>query len=293
MRFVVIVAFVIIFQSKALANDDFKVVTVFTVIADIARNVAGDAALIESIIKPGAKIHGYQPTPRDMLKARDADLILQNGLNLELWFEKFFYQLKDVPIITLSDGINPLSIEEGPSAGKPNPHVWMSLDSAMVYVNNIRDSFMLHDRQNAKIYKTNAENYKKELKAAIAPLKARIEAIPKSQRWLVTSEGAFSYLVRDFDMQELFLWSINSDQQCTPQQVRKVIDTVRIHNIPVIFSESTVSDRPAKQIARESGARYGGVLYVDSLSENNGPVPTYLDMLRVTATTIAEGLEKR
>ena len=270
----------------------FKAVTTFTVIADMARNVAGDAATVESITKPGAEIHGYQPTPKDILRAQDADLILWNGLNLELWFEQFFRNLRDVPGVVLTEGIEPMGIAEGPYTGKPNPHAWMSLESALIYVNNIRDAFIKYDPGNAEVYRANAEKYKSEISAAVAPLRDRIAAIPEDKRWLVSSEGAFSYLARDFGMKELFLWPINADQQGTPQQVRKVIDTVRKHGITVVFSESTVSDRPAKQVARETGAKYGGVLYVDSLSEPDGAVPTYIDLLRVTASTIAEGLAK-
>ena len=281
------------FAGNALADDKFKVVTTFTVIADMARNVAGDAAIVESITKPGAEIHGYQPTPRDIIKAQGADLILWNGMNLELWFEQFFRNLKDVPGITLSDRVEPMGIAEGPYTGKPNPHAWMSLESAIIYVDNIRDGLVKYDPENAEIYKANAETYKAEITAAVAPLKEKILTIPAEDRWLVSSEGAFSYLARDFDMKELYLWPINADQQGTPQQVRKVIDTVRKNDIKVVFSESTVSDAPARQITRETGATYGGVLYVDSLSEPDGEVLTYIDLLRITAQTIADGLSKQ
>ena len=270
--------------------DKFKAVTTFTVIADMARNVAGDAANVESITKAGAEIHGYQPTPRDIIRAQDADLILWNGLNLELWFEQFFSNLSQVPSATLSDGIEPMGIAEGDYNGKPNPHAWMSLTSALVYVDNIRDAFVLHDPENAEIYKANARTYKQEITDAIAPLRAAILAVPVEKRWLVSCEGAFSYLIRDFDMQELYLWPINADQQGTPQQVRKVIDGVREHDISAVFCESTVSQSPAKQIARETNAQYGGVLYVDSLTKADGAVPTYIDLLRVTIETIAKGL---
>ena len=273
-------------------NDKFKAVTTFTVIADMARNVAGDAAVVESITKPGAEIHNYQPTPRDILKAQDANLILWNGLNLEQWFEKFFQNLKDVPSVVVSDGVEPMSIGEGPYSGKPNPHAWMSPSDALIYVDNIRDAFVKYDPKNAETYKANADAYKKKITDAIAPIRAELEAIPPEQRWLVTSEGAFSYLARDFGLKEVFLWPINADQQGTPQQVRNVIDTVKSENIPVVFSESTVSSKPAEQVARETGAKYGGVLYVDSLSDSNGPVPTYIDLLRVTSETIAGGLKQ-
>ncbi len=279
--------------NGAAADDDkFKAVTTFTVIADMARNVAGDAAVVESITKAGAEIHGYQPTPRDIIRAQDADLILWNGLNLELWFAQFFSNLSDVPSVTLTDGIEPMSIAEGEYDGKPNPHAWMSLSGALIYVDNIRDAFIAHDPENAETYTANAEAYKAEITAAITPLREAILAVPADQRWLVSCEGAFSYLVRDFEMQELYLWPINADAQGTPQQVRKVIDGVRANDIPAVFCESTVSQAPAEQVARETDAAYGGVLYVDSLTEADGPVPTYLDLLRVTTETIAEGLTK-
>ncbi|WP_400087586.1 metal ABC transporter substrate-binding protein [Yoonia sp. R78084] len=280
-----------VFSSAAMAQEDrFKAVTTFTVIADMAQNVAGDAAIVESITRAGAEIHGYQPTPRDIIRAQDADLILWNGLNLELWFEQFFSNLSDVPSVTLSDGITPLSISSGSYDGKPNPHAWMSLESALIYVDNIRDAFVEHDPDNAETYRANAEAYKAEITATIAPLRDRILAVPAEQRWLVSCEGAFSYLARDFGMQELYLWPINADQQGTPQQVRRVIDTVRENDIPAVFCESTVSQAPAEQVARETDAEYAGVLYVDSLTEADGPVPTYLDLLRVTTETIAAGL---
>ncbi|WP_235923333.1 metal ABC transporter substrate-binding protein [Brucella tritici] len=277
--------------SAALA-EKFKAVTTFTVIADIAQNVAGDAATVESITKPGAEIHNYQPTPGDLIKAQDTKLVLWNGLGLELWFEKFFSRLKDVPNAVVSDGVEPIDISEGPYRGKPNPHAWMSPNAALIYVDNIRDAFVKNDPANADTYKANAEAYKTKIKATIDPIRVQLMAIPEDKRWLVSSEGAFSYLARDFGLKELYLWPINADQQGTPQQVRKVIDAVRENNITAVFSESTVSPAPAEQVARETGAKYAGVLYVDSLSEPDGPVPTYIDLLKITSGTIAEGLKQ-
>ena len=271
-------------------GEKFKAVTTFTVIADMARNVAGDAAVVESITKAGAEIHGYQPTPRDIIRAQDADLVLWNGLNLELWFEQFFSNLSDVPGVTISEGIEPMSISEGDYDGKPNPHAWMSLSNALIYVDNIRDAFAEHDPDNAETYARNAETYKQQITETLGPLREAILAIPKQQRWLVTCEGAFSYLARDYQMQELYLWPINADSQGTPQQVRKVIDGVRNNDIKAVFCESTVNQAPAEQVARETGATYGGVLYVDSLTEADGPVPSYIDLLRVTSQTIVNGL---
>ena len=287
-----LVAALVFVPGAALAQDKFKVVTTFTIIADIASNVAGDAAVVESITKPGAEIHGYQPGPRDIVKAQDADLVLWNGMNLEQWFEKFFQNVKDVPQVVLSEGVEPMGIAEGPYTGKPNPHGWMSPNNALIYVENVRKALVQYDPANEATYNANAVAYSEQIRAMDAPLRARLDLIPESERWLVTSEGAFSYLARDYGLKELYLWPINADQQGTPQQVRKVIDAVRANKIPVVFSESTVSDKPAKQVAKETGAAYGGVLYVDSLSEADGPTPTYLKLLEVTVDTIAKGFGK-
>lgn len=276
----------------AAAAEKMKVVTTFTVIADIARNVAGDAAGVESITRPNAEIHEYSPTPGDLLRAQDADLVLYNGLNLELWFERFFRNLRDVPSVVVTEGVEPMGISEGPYSGKPNPHAWMSPANALIYVENIRAAFAERDPANAEIYAANAKAYKAQIEATAAPIRERLGAIPEQHRWLVTSEGAFSYLARDFGLKELYLWPINADAQGTPQQIKKVIDLVREYKIPAVFSESTVSADPAQQVARETGSQYGGVLYVDSLSDETGPVPTYLDLLRVTTETIAAGLAK-
>ena len=233
------------------ARKPFRVVTTFTVIQDIAQNVAGAAAIVESITKPGAEIHDYQPTPLDIVRAQSADLVLWNGFNLERWFEKFFQNVKDVPSVVVSEGIEPMGITEGPYTGRPNPHAWMSPTNALVYIENIRKALVKFDPANADTYNRNAAAYAHKIRAVDEPLRKRLAAIPDAQRWLVSSEGAFSYLTRDYNMREAYLWPINADEQGTPKQVRKVIDLVRKNKIPVVFSESTISDRAAKQVARE------------------------------------------
>lgn len=278
--------------GSSLAYAKFKVVTTFTIIQDMAQNIAGDAATVESITKPGAEIHDYEPTPKDIVKAQSADLVLWNGLNLERWFEKFFQNVKDKPAIVVTEGIEPMSINEGPYTGNPNPHAWMSPSNALVYIENIKNALVKYDPQNKETYEKNAALYAQKIKELDKPLREKLAQVPEAQRWLVTSEGAFSYLTRDYGFKEAYLWPINAEQQGTPQQVRKVIETVKANNIPVVFSESTISPKPAKQVAKETGAKYGGVLYVDSLSNKNGPVPTYVDLLNTTVSTIVKGFEK-
>jgi manganese/iron transport system substrate-binding protein len=286
----ILIAFVLCVLSVPSHAAKKRVVTTFTIIAEMAQNVAGDAATVESITKPGAEIHGYEPTPGDIVKAQRADLILWNGLNLERWFEKFFRNLRNVPSAVLTEGIPPIGIEEGPYTGKPNPHAWMSLKNAAVYVENIRKALVKIDPANAAIYDANAAAYVAKFQAIDSRVREKLERVPEARRWLVTSEGAFPYLARSLGLQELFLWAVNADQQGTPQQVQKVIDAVRARRIPVVFSESTVSDKPMRQVAKETGARYGGVLYVDSLSDASGPVPSYLRLLEYDVETIVKGL---
>jgi manganese/iron transport system substrate-binding protein len=276
-------------SRKSASSGKKQVVTSFTIIADMAREVAGDAADVESITKPGSEIHGYDPTPKDIVKAQNADLVLWNGMNLELWFEKFFANINDVPSAVLTEGISPMGITEGPYTGKPNPHAWMSPANAVIYVENIRKALVKMDPANEAIYTANAATYVAKIKAVDEPVRKALDAIPVEKRWLVSSEGAFSYLCANYGLRQLYLWPINADAQGTPQQVQKVIDGVRANQIPVVFSESTVSDKPVKQVAKETGARYGGVLYVDSLTDADGPAPTYLKLLEANADTIVKG----
>ncbi len=276
-------------SGRPAAGGKKRVVTSFTIIADMAREVAGDAAIVESITKPGAEVHGYDPTPKDIVKAQSADLVLRNGMNLELWFEKFFQNVKDVPSAVLSEGIEPMGITEGPYTGKPNPHAWMSPANAVIYVENIRKALVKMDPANEVTYNTNAAAYTAKLKELVEPVREKLAAIPEEKRWLVTSEGAFSYLCADYGLRPLYLWPINADAQGTPQQVRKVIDTVREKGIPVVFSESTVSDKPMRQVAKETGANFGGVLYVDSLTGPDGPAPTFLKLLETNADSLVKG----
>ncbi|GAW95137.1 MULTISPECIES: metal ABC transporter substrate-binding protein [Colwellia] len=277
-------------MAMAEPTKKFKVLTSFTIIADIAKNIAGDVAQVESLTKVNAEIHNYQVTPSDIRRAVDADLLLYNGLNLERWFDKFLNNLAGVPREVISKNIIPLGIGLGPYKGKPNPHAWMSADNAIIYIDNVRAALVKHDPKNTATYNNNAKIYTAKLQAELAPLKQQLSRIPAEQRWLVTSEGAFSYLARDYQLKELYLWPINADAQGTPQQIRHVIDKINANNINTIFSESTVSAKPAQQVARATNIHYGGVLYVDSLSNKQGPVPSYIELLKVTLTTIHQGL---
>lgn len=265
------------------------VLTTFTVLADIARNVAGDRLDVRSITKAGAEIHGYEPTPRDIAAASDADLILDNGLGLESWFARFV-ETADAPHAVVSDGVETIDITGDAYAGKPNPHAWMSPLNVQLYVDNIVAAFSELDPAGADAYAANGAAYNDELQRIHDDLVADLATVPVEQRALVTCEGAFSYLARDAGLTEAYIWPVNAEQQATPQQIRQTIEFVQDNDVPAVFCESTVSDRPMQQVVEATDAVFGGTLYVDSLSEQDGPVPTYLDLIRHDAETITAAL---
>ena len=279
-------------NSKRINTEKNKpfIVTTFTVLADIAKNVAGEKLIIQSITKPGAEIHSYQFTPSDVIKASKAQLIIENGLGLELWFKKFTASAGNVPTITLTDGIKPLAIEEDKYKGKPNPHAWMSPKKAMVYVDKLVDTFIEIDPLNESTYRSNGNDYKKELINLDQELRVSLSKIPLKKRVLVSCEGAFTYLANDYGMEEAYLWPVNSESQVTPRRMANLIKTIKEKEVPTIFCESTVSAEAQKQVAIESGASFGGNFYVDSLSTNDGPAPTYLKLLRHNVQLIVDGL---
>lgn len=265
------------------------VLTTFTVLADVARNVAGDRLRVESITKVGAEIHGYEPTPRDVGNASDADLILDNGLGLEAWFERFVAET-DVPHVVLTEDVEVIDITGDAYAGHPNPHAWMSPLNVILYVDAMVDAFSDLDPEGADTYAANGAAYQDELRAIHDDLIAALGAVPQDQRVLVTCEGAFSYLARDAGLTEAYIWPVNAEQQATPQQITATIETVSSRDVPAVFCESTVNDGPMQQVVEATGTDFGGILYVDSLSEPDGPVPTYLDLLRYDVDLIVAGL---
>jgi manganese transport system substrate-binding protein len=279
-------------SANAGPGDKPLVVTSFTILEDMAREVAGDRAEVRSITKPGAEIHHYEPTPRDIANAHGADLVIANGMGLELWFDQFLQQLGDVRHIDASDGVKAIPIVSGSYEGKANPHAWMSPTAAHVYVTNIRDGLIEIDPEGADEYTANAERYLEQIDVVDEQLRTELATLPAKQRTLTSCEGAFSYLTSDYDMQELYLWPINAESQGTPAQIASVVDAVRADDVPAVFCESTVNADAQEQVAAETGARFAGKLYVDSLSKADGPVPTYLQLLQYDADMIIKGLTR-
>lgn len=273
-------------SSDDARGDTPEVLATFTILADMAQEVAGDTLEVSSLTRPGAEIHGYDPTPGDIRTAAGAEVILSNGLGLENWVDKLTAD-SDATRVTVTEGIDPVPIE---GTDEPNPHAWMSPTLAKVYVDNIVDALSDFRPDDADAFRDNAGAYKTQLDEVQGDLTDGLSHLPESQRALQTCEGAFSYLTRDAGMSESYIWPVNSDAEITPDQIRAAASFVEDNDVPAVFCESTVDPGPKEQLIRDTGARDGGTLYVDSLTEDGGDAPTYLDMIRYDVDTIVEGM---
>lgn len=273
-------------SSDDAQDDTPEVLATFTILADMAQEVAGDSLEVSSLTRPGAEIHGYDPTPGDIRTAAGAEVILSNGLGLENWVDKLTAD-SDATRVTVTEGIDPIPIE---GTDEPNPHAWMSPTLAKIYVDNIVDALSEYSPDNADTFRDNAENYKSQLDDVQDDLTDGLSHLPENQRALQTCEGAFSYLTRDAGMAESYIWPVNSDAEITPDQIRTAASFVDDNDVPAVFCESTVDPGPKEQLIRDTGARDGGTLYVDSLTEDGGDAPTYLDLIRYDVDTIVEGM---
>lgn len=281
--------------KKDVINDNSEkpfVLTTFTILADLAKNVAGERLTVRSITKPGAEIHGYQFTPSDIVRSKGAKLIIENGLGLEAWISQFINSAGNIPKVKLTEGMKVLNIEGDVYAGKPNPHAWMSPKRAMHYVDNIVEAFIKIDPEGELEYKSNASVYKSKLETLDSELRNALSLIPKDRRVLVTCEGAFSYLAYDYGMEEAYLWPVNAESQVTPKRMISLIEKIKENDVPTIFCESTVSSKAQREVAKATGANFGGIFYVDSLSDSDGPAPTLIDLHKHNVGLILDGLSE-
>ena len=250
----------------------------FTVLEDIVKNIVGEEFNVKSITKPGMEVHGYQTTPSDLIKGSRAEVFIDNGFGFELWAEKFVSNLK-VKRITMANNLKPLFIGEDAYKGKPNPHAWISPKRGIIYVDTLSRALSELKPESKTVFKKNAEIYKNKLLEIDEDFSLFLNTLKKNQKYLVSCEGAFTYLTNDYGLKEAYLWPVNAESQITPKRMAKVINLVKTNDIPAVFCESTVSSESQLAVARETGAKFGGNFFVDSLSEKNGPASSYIDLL--------------
>ncbi|ACV07969.1 periplasmic solute binding protein [Jonesia denitrificans DSM 20603] len=271
------------------ATPDIRVTTTFTITADMVAAIGGEHVTVTSLTPPGADIHSYEPTPTDIVTAQHSDLIVEHGLGLDSWLSTMTNSVSSARI-TVTEGITPIPIAAGEYEGVPNPHAWLSAENAHIYIANIVRVLSDIAPEHAAEFAERGRAYSDRIDTRFEQIRELTETIPPENRTVVTCEGAFSYLTAELGFTEAWLWPVNAEREATPRRVAAVIDTVRDQGVPTVFCESTVGDKPMRLVTEDTGASFGGVLYVDSLTDAAGPAPTYLDLLSYNATVITQGL---
>lgn len=281
-------------QSMAPLKRDGRplVLTGFTVVRSMAEAVACGRLQVESLLGPGVEIHAHQPGERERIWLGQADLVLVHGLGLQPWLAPLLDERPALPTADVTQGLRPLAIPSGPRAGQPDPHAWMSPRQALTYVDNIRDAFIALDPDNASTYQACAARYSAELVRLDQQLRQRLQSIPVAQRVLVSCEGSLAYLAGDYKLKQIYLWPSQASPGVDPSRRDAIAAEVRQRRLPAVFCESTFDDRQQRQLAQQSGARFGGTLYVDSVSSLDGLAPSYIELLRHTVDLIKRGLNQ-
>ena len=273
---VIAAMFATIVAVPAHARDKINVAASLTILADFARNVGGDRVDVVSLVGPNGDAHSYVPSPADAKKLADAKLIILDGLGLEGSTARFMRAAaKDAKVVTASDGITPLRL-----GTQSDPHAWQSVANAKTYVANIRDALIAADPAGKSVFEANAADYLRRLDALEAEVRAAIESIPPDRRKLVTTHNAFGYFGTAYGVDFIAPHGVSTEAEPSARDVARIIAQIRAQKIPAVFLENVTDPRLLERIAQESGARIGGTLYSDALTDANGPAPTYIDMMR-------------
>ncbi|WP_414703595.1 metal ABC transporter solute-binding protein, Zn/Mn family [Pseudalkalibacillus sp. SCS-8] len=280
-------------------GEKLQVVTTYSILYDMIKNVGGDKVEVHSMVKIGNNPHEYDPLPEDVKKTADADAVFYNGLNLEAgnsWFEKLLGTTgkdgEDAPVFRLSEGVEPKYLTTKGKEGEEDPHAWLNVANGIKYVENVRDGLIKVDPDNKETYEKNAEEYIAKLTELHEEAKNSFSEIPKEDRYLITSEGAFKYFSDAYDIEAGYIWEINAENQGTPDQVRQVVDLIREKDIKVLFLETSIDPRSMETVSRETGVPIGGKVFTDSLGAPGEDGDTYIKMMEWNINIIKEQLQK-
>ena len=290
-----------------------KIVTSFSILADMAKNVAGSRASITSLVGPDADAHVFEPGPADVAMLAEADILIINGLGFEPWLVRLAASAKSkAKFVTASYGVNPIELEEahhhhghGHSHGHSHdkdghptvphdfdPHAWQDLRNGVIYVHNIADALAEKDPANATLYLANAESYITELKKLHEWARAEIGRLPKEKRKVITTHDAFAYFSKAYGVEFLSPAGIGTASDPSAETLARLVDQMRRENIRALFMENMGNPRMMETIARETGIEDGGTLYSDALSAPGGPAPTYVAMFRHNVPVLIEAMQK-
>ncbi|WP_059104868.1 metal ABC transporter substrate-binding protein [Shouchella shacheensis] len=276
-------------------SDRLKIVTTYSILYDIVKNVSGEEADIYSLVPIGADPHEYDPLPEDVKQTTDADLVFYNGLNLEeggSWFSRLVETTgkSAEEVFLVSEGVEPIYLESQGLDGEPDPHAWMDVKNGITYTENIRDALVEVNPENEDVYVKNAEDYIQQLEELHNDIQKKMSDIPEEKRFLITSEGAFKYFGAAYQVETGYIWEINSENEGSPQQIRDVIDLIRERDVSALFLETSIDARSMEMVSNETNVPIAGEVYTDSLGNEGTPGDTYMKMMESNANTIFNGL---
>lgn len=270
----------LLWGGPAAAQEKIRAVATFSILADFVKNVGGDRVVVSSLVAPNSDTHVYTPTPADAQQLVEAKVVFVNGLGLEGWITRLVKASgTKAPMIVVTKGIKTRMMEEDGRL-ETDPHAWQSVANAKIYVANIRDGLIAADPAGTRDYEANAKTYLAKLDALESEVKVAIAKIPADRRKIITTHDAFGYFGAAYGMQFIAPQGVSTESEASAREVAKIITQIKRQKIPAVFMENISDDRLMARIAKETGARIGGTLFSDALSDDKGPASTYLDMMR-------------
>ena len=277
--------------GPALAQDKLKVLATFSILGDFVKNVGGDRVEVATLVGPNSDAHVYAPAPADAKKVADAKVVIVNGLGYEGWMSRLAKASgSKAPVVVASKGVKERKAPGGHGHGGADPHAWQSVANAKVYVANIRDALVAADPVGKAAYEANAAAYLGKLDALDADVKATVAAIPADRRKIISTHDAFGYFQQAYGVEFVAPQGVSTEAEPSARDVARIITQVKKQKIPAVFLENIADPRLMERIAQESGARVGGKLYSDALTDAKGDAPTYLDMMRHNIKQISTAL---
>jgi len=270
------------------AQDRLEVVASFSILSDFVREVGGERVDVTTLVGANGDVHVYTPAPQDAKKVADARLLIINGLGLEGWLPRLLQSSgSKAPIVVASDGITPLKL-----GSQADPHAWQSVENAKVYVKNIRNALVQADAADADDFRRNADRYLAELDALEAEVQSEIEKIPPERRKVISTHGAFRYFARSYGVDFIAASGVSTEAEPSARDVAAIIARIKHDKITAVFLENISDERLMRRISEETGARVGGTLYSDSLTDEKGVAPTYIAMVRHNIKALTSALSR-
>ncbi|MFC0523304.1 metal ABC transporter solute-binding protein, Zn/Mn family [Pontibacillus salicampi] len=278
-------------------EDKVQVVTTYSIVYDIVKNVGGDKVDIHSLAPIGSNPHEYDPLPEDVKKTTDADAVFYNGLNLEAgnaWFDKLMETAgkagDDAPVFLMSKDVEAKYLTTKGKEGEEDPHAWLNIENGIKYAENARDGLIEVDPENKEVYEENAEKYIAKLQELHNQAVEQFNEIPEEERVLVTSEGAFKYFSEAYGFQAEYIWEINQENQGTPEQITRIVDIINEKDITGLFLETSIDARSMEAVSSETDVPIMGKVFTDSLAEPGEKGDSYISMMEWNIKTIKDGL---